>query len=110
MGDIAHPVAQEAFKTLMQRLSGLDNVIYAAGHDHSLQVFEFNNGGKTQISLVSGAANSNKISEVGEATDNIFSLSKVGFMVLDIYQNKCQLTVYTAENGKVVFEKLLFNN
>jgi hypothetical protein len=108
VGDIAHPIAQKAFKTLKQRLSGLDRVIYAAGHDHSLQVFEFDNGGKAQISLVSGAANSNKISEVGEATDNIFSLSEVGFMVLDIYQKKCLLTVYTADKSKVVFEKVLF--
>ncbi len=108
-GDIAHPDSQKAFKELMQHLAGVDNVIYAAGHDHSLQVFEFENGGKQQISLVSGAANHNKISAVGHAQDNVFALSDIGFMVLDVHKNNAQLKVYTAKKGAIVFEKTLFN-
>jgi len=108
VGEIAHPVAQKAIKALTQQLAGVDKVIYAAGHDHSLQVFEFDNEGKEQIALVSGAANDNKISPVGEASDNIFALSSIGFMVLDVYQNSSELKVYTSEKGQVVFNKTLF--
>jgi len=113
VGEIAHPVAQKAIKSLTNILAGYEKVIYAAGHDHSLQVFEFDNDGQQQVALVSGAANHNKISPVGETQDNIFALSDIGFMVLDIYQkdisqNKVQLKVYTAEKGQVVFEKVLF--
>jgi len=109
VGEIAHPVAQKAIKSLTQQLSGMDKVIYAAGHDHSLQVFEFDNEGSEQIALVSGAANHNKISPVGFASDNIFALSEIGFMVLDIYHNSSELKVYTAEKGQVVFKKILFS-
>jgi len=108
VGEIAHPVAQNAIKALTQQLAGMDKVIYAAGHDHSLQLFEFDNGGKEQVALVSGAANHNKISPVGQAKDNIFALSSIGFMVLDVYQNSSELKVYTSENGQVVFNKTLF--
>jgi len=107
IGDIAHPVSQKAFKTLKQRLAGIDNVMYAAGHDHSLQVFEFDNKGSQQIALVSGSANHNKLSAVGQATDNVFALSEVGFMVLDVYNDYVQLKVYTAEKAQVVFTKKL---
>jgi len=86
----------------------MDKVIYAAGHDHSLQVFEFDNEGKEQIALVSGAANHNKISAVGEASDNIFALSDIGFMVVDVYQHSSELKIYTSEKGQVVFNKILF--
>ncbi len=110
IGDIAHPVSQRAFKTLQQRLASIDNVIYAAGHDHSLQVFEFDNKGSQQIALVSGSANHNKLSAVGQSHDNVFALSEVGFMVLDVYQNNVQLKVYTAEKAQVVFEKVIFKN
>jgi len=110
VGEIAHPVSQKAIKTLTQQLSGMDKVIYAAGHDHSLQVFEFDNGGKEQIALVSGAANHNKISPVGKAKDNVFALSDIGFMVLDVYQNSSTLKVYTSAKGQVVFNKTIFSN
>jgi len=109
VGEIAHPVAQKAIKTLTQQLAGMDKVIYAAGHDHSLQVFEFDNEGSEQVALVSGAANHNKISAVGEAKDNTFALSDIGFMVLDVYQNSSELKVYTSKKGQVVFEKTLFS-
>ena len=107
VGDVAHPVSQQAFKALKQRLANLDNVIYAAGHDHSLQVFEFDNEGKQQVALVSGAANQKKLSAVGQSSDNVFALSKVGFMVLDVFQNDVQLKVYTADKSQVVFTKTL---
>ena len=114
VGEIAHPVAQKAIKSLTNILAGYEKVIYAAGHDHSLQVFEFGasanekNEGSKHIALVSGAANHNKISPVGETQDNIFSLSDIGFMVVDIYQNTVRLKVYTAKKGQVVYEKTLF--
>jgi len=109
-GDIANPITQKAIKALTLQLASMDKVIYAAGHDHSLQVFEFDNAGKKQIALVSGAANHNKITPVGKASDNIFALSEIGFMVLDIYQNNSELKVYTSEKGQIVFKKTLFSN
>ena len=108
VGEIAHPVVQKAIKSLTKTLAVYNKVIYAAGHDHSLQVFEFENEGQQQVALVSGAANHNKISPVGQSTDNVFARSDIGFMVLDVYQKEVQLKVYTVEKGQVVFEKVLF--
>ena len=93
----------------MQQFASMDKVIYAAGHDHSLQVFEFDNEGKDQVAVVSGAANHNKISPVGHASDNVFALSDIGFMVLEVYKNSIELKVYTSEKGQVVFKKMLFS-
>jgi len=114
VGEIAHPVSQKAIKSLTKILASYEKVIYAAGHDHSLQVFEFegfsseNNKNSKHIALVSGSANRNKLSPVGKTTDNIFALSEMGFMVLDIYQQSSELKVYTVKKGEVVFEKMLF--
>jgi len=108
IGDIAHPVSQEAFRKLKNRLAGMDNVIYAAGHDHSLQVFEFDNEGKQQIALVSGAANQKKLSDVGESSDNIFALSEMGFMVVDVYENTTELKIYNVKQDEPVFKKTIF--
>jgi len=108
VGEIAHPVSQKAIKSLTKILAGYEKVIYAAGHDHSLQVFDFDNQGNEQIALVSGAANRNKLSPVGKTQDTVFALSEMGFMVIDIYQNNSELQVHTVKKGGVVFKKSLF--
>ena len=59
-------------------------LIYAAGHDHSLQVLE---GRNTNYFLVSGAASSKKISEVSAGDNTLFAHAYTGFMVVDFLEN-----------------------
>ena len=62
-------------------LSGHDNVIYVAGHDHSLQVFSEAQG--ADYVLVSGAGSKDKITGVGKRQNTIFAHGEAGFIVLD---------------------------
>ena len=59
-------------------------LIYAAGHDHSLQVLE---GNTADYLLVSGAASQKKISEVSAGNNTVFAYQNTGFMVVDFLEN-----------------------
>ena len=59
-------------------------LIYAAGHDHSLQVLK---GNSTDYLLVSGAGSSNKLSGVTDGDNTSFAHEYTGFMVVDFLEN-----------------------
>ena len=59
-------------------------LIYASGHDHSLQVLK---GSNTDYLLVSGAAASKKVSEVTHGSNTLFAHARTGFMVVDFLAN-----------------------
>lgn len=63
-------------------------LIYAAGHDHSLQVLR---GRTTDYLLVSGAGSSKKISEVWHGYNTLFAHESTGFMVVDFLENDAVL-------------------
>ena len=76
-------------------------LIYASGHDHSLQVLK---GHNANYLLVSGAASSKKISEVGRGNNTLFSHAHAGFMVVDFLTNgKVLLRVVAPEDKGVQF-------
>jgi hypothetical protein len=78
-------------------------LIYAAGHDHSLQVIEMQRGVKYM--LVSGAGSASKISEVGHGENTLFAHSHPGFMAVDFLENG-RVLLRIIEPGKgVVFRK-----
>ncbi|MCA9741718.1 MAG: metallophosphoesterase [Deferribacteres bacterium] len=77
-------------KEMVQRLkaaiaTAAKPVIYAAGHDHGLQVLR----GKDPLAyvLVSGAGAEKKITKVGHGDDTYFAHVQPGFMVLDMLAN-----------------------
>ena len=59
-------------------------LIYAAGHDHSLQVLK---GRTANYLLVSGAGSNDKISKVRAENNTLFAHENTGFMVVDFLEN-----------------------
>ena len=91
------------------------NVIYAAGHDHSLQIFEASSvesrtapAGKLgpDFQLVSGAAHQNKLSGVGHNDNTLFAVSAEGLMKLSIYSEGAAVEVISS-NGDLLHRQWL---
>ena len=59
-------------------------LIYAAGHEHSLQVLK---GSTADYLLVSGAGSRNKLSGVTDGDTTLFAHEQTGFMVVDFLEN-----------------------
>ena len=80
-------------------------LIYAAGHDHSLQVL---NGDTTDYLLVSGAGSTTKLSAVCAGKDTLFAHKHTGFMVVDFLENgKVLLRVVEPADKEIVFHHYL---
>jgi hypothetical protein len=75
-------------------LSKYDKVIYAAGHDHNLQVLRKPASGGPAYNIVSGAANSNKVSGVWHGNNTRFALSQEGFVELSVTADGTYLQVF----------------
>ena len=80
-------------------------LIYASGHDHSLQVLK---GHNANYLLVSGAASEKKISEVTDGPDTLFAYQSTGFMVIDfLTDSRVLLRVVEPGNKGVRFHLYL---
>jgi hypothetical protein len=100
--DVDHPSYQRMIVALRQVLARYPRVIYAAGHEHSLQVFGDAAGESPAYSLVSGAGNSSKISGVWHNDNSRFALSQEGFMELNITDAGVYLSVYDIHHVQAV--------
>lgn len=67
-------------------------LVYAAGHEHSLQVL---NGVSADYVLVSGTGSSRHSTRVGKGQDTLFAQEGDGFMVLDARPDGVRLAVVT---------------
>ena len=94
--DTPSPIYQQMIADLNRVMSKYQRVIYAAGHEHSLQVFRGGGPqrGGAQYTLVSGAANSNKLSGVWHNDNTRFALSQEGFMELNLTDAGVYLQVF----------------
>ncbi len=94
--DTCHPLYQRMIADLYEVMGKHDRVLYAAGHEHSLQVYRDANekGQGPEYSLVSGAGNSNKVSGVWHNENTRFALSQEGFMELNITDQGVYLQVF----------------
>ncbi|MGB1342025.1 MAG: metallophosphoesterase [Pseudomonadales bacterium] len=95
-------------------------VVYAAGHEHSLQVFEAlsaappakesSSRGTLKIGadyqLVSGAAHRNKVSGVGHNDNTLFAVATEGLMKLSIYSEGTTVEVISSD-GKLLHRQWL---
>ncbi len=97
------------YNDLMQRISVLasdtDKVIFASGHEHSLQYIEHD----AIKQIVSGAGAKNSAAALGE--DGLFSYGGQGFAILDIYEDESSaVRFYSAVNGmpELLFTKEVF--
>lgn len=94
-----------AFATRKLPPQGPPLLIYAAGHEHSLQVLK---GDVTDYLLVSGAAASRKVTEVMSGDNTLFAHQHTGFMAIDFLNDgKVLLRVVEPEGKGVLFHQWL---
>lgn len=105
-----HDLNSDSYQMMIKELKKvfMENkpLIYAAGHDHSLQVLD---GGETiKYILVSGAGSSSHLSPVTHGENTYFAHQHVGFMAVDFLKDG-EVWLYVVEPGKdeVVFFKKL---
>ena len=104
--DTHHMPYQKLINGLNDALEGNDKIIYAAGHEHSLQVFKDKQHGP-KFHLVSGAANQSKVSGVGHNANTQFAVSQEGFMRLSIYPQGNFLEVFSTQQQAVIYSQWL---
>ncbi|RKU20026.1 hypothetical protein C6500_09515 [Candidatus Poribacteria bacterium] len=94
-----------AFTTRKSPPQGPPLLIYASGHEHSLQVLK---GNVTDYLLVSGAAASRKVTEVMSGNNTLFAHQHTGFMAIDFLNDgRVLLRVVEPEGNGVVFHRWL---
>ena len=94
-GDLDDAPYQRYIHALEKITIAYPKVVFAAGHDHSLQLFKSANA--SRFDLVSGAANASKVSMVAHNENTLFAQAIEGLMVLDVYTEGVLLSVYTVE-------------
>ena len=94
-----------AFSARKQADQDRSLLIYAAGHEHSLQVLK---GDSVDYLLVSGAAASQKITKVSSGENTLFAHQHTGFMAVDFFTDgKVLLRVVEPEGRGVLFHRWL---
>lgn len=93
------------FNTVFSGATKTPLLIYASGHDHSLQVLQ---GDTTDYLLISGLGSSEKATEVSHGDNTLFAHQHSGFMVLDFFEDgKVLLRVVEPVAKEVLFHRWL---
>ncbi|MEO7265607.1 MAG: metallophosphoesterase [Ferruginibacter sp.] len=94
--DLKHPLYQTMIHEIEAKVKGHPNVIFAAGHEHTLQMIQ--DSGYNFI--VSGGGC--KTSRVSKSRNTLFAASSTGFATLEISKNKnVQVKFYTVNLDSV---------
>jgi hypothetical protein len=108
------PEYQELVRALTRGLSPRPPLVYAAGHEHNLQLLDGRkadtpgSGRAADYLLISGLGSSAKASSVTHQADTMFSYLHPGFMTLDFYRNGAVLLrVVVPPGGEVVYSTWL---
>jgi hypothetical protein len=108
------PEYQEFVRALTRGLAPRPPLVYAAGHDHNLQILDGRNattpgpGRAADYLLISGLGSRVKASSVTHRADTMFSYLHPGFMALDFYGNGAVLLrVVVPPDGEVVYSTWL---
>jgi len=106
--DNTHPKYKAIMKQVLSSMNEAKHVIYAAGHEHSLQLIEK----EGHHFIVSGSGS--KTTHVRDGKGSKFSKSESGFAVLDLdNEGKATVAFWGKENGLLyeqsLYEKELFN-
>lgn len=96
--DTYHPNYQRVINAMNATMAPFEKMIHAAGHDHSLQVFRRPHDHAPEYTIVSGAANTSKLSGVWHTDNTRFALSQEGFIELNITENGAYLQVFDIHN------------
>jgi surface antigen Omp85-like protein/calcineurin-like phosphoesterase family protein len=103
--DLAHPVYQSMIDELNNIIDDYDNVIYVAGHDHSLQYL----ADKNNHHIISGAGS--KVTYLKNNRDLIFGAEKKGFSKVSFLSNgEVWLEFYSPEKSgdNLLYKQLLY--
>ncbi len=93
-------------RRITEAVSGSKPLVYASGHEHSLQVFE--NVDVAEYVLVSGAGAGKKIEKVGHDSRTLFAHSHPGFMAIDFLSDgRVLLRVIEPGEAQSVYSKWL---
>lgn len=111
-GILSQDFSSSSYRYLREQLekvfSRYPPMVYASGHEHSLQVLKEKYG---MLQLVSGGGLESRIKNVGKGKNTIFSYEQAGFMRLDILRDgKVKLIVIVPDNndkGKEVFSIMI---
>ncbi|MEO2167634.1 MAG: metallophosphoesterase [bacterium] len=80
--DLGEPQYIEMTTQLSEPLKKNPPLVYAAGHDHALQILD--GGELAGVQVVSGAGSENKVSPVTNIDETIFAHAHTGFGVIDV--------------------------
>ena len=108
--DTSNDLYKDLIEKMEKVISKYPNIIYASGHEHTLQILK---GINNNIYLISGFGTSVHINNVSYGDKSILSVLSPGFMQLDFLSGgKIRLGVYTvSENSELaeeVFSTWLF--
>ncbi|MEO9144440.1 MAG: metallophosphoesterase, partial [Ginsengibacter sp.] len=104
--DLPYPAYANMIKNIERVVKPYSNVIYAAGHEHTLQLIK----GKSHYYIVSGAGS--KKTRISNGKNLLYKAESLGFATLDISKNKnVQVDFYTVNSDSAThsFAKNLFN-
>lgn len=82
LGNTYEPAYAQWIENMKRAMRENPPLVYAAGHDHSLQVLE--GEGIARVQVVSGAGAPERVSRVTHIRQTLFAHAAPGFMVLDI--------------------------
>jgi len=104
--DICHPVNTEMVNSLKAAIAEYENVVYAAGHEHSLQYFPF----KGNHLIVSGSGS--KVTHLADSKQLGFGAERIGLARLSYYTNGDTWIEYISPdangNREILFSKKLY--
>lgn len=93
--DISNSTYQNYINEIEGVLSKHNNIIYASGHEHSLQVLK---GINNSVYLISGFGTSTHSVEIIKGENMWFGASKPGFMQVDLYNDEnVQITIFEVD-------------
>lgn len=82
MQDVGHPTYRTFRDSLLAAMRAAPPLVYAAGHDHQLQLFE---GPGARWSVVSGSGSASKVEGFAAAQPTVFGRAAPGYVRLDAW-------------------------
>lgn len=93
---------------LLKSIYDKDGLIFASGHEHSLQFIPYKNGPHIQYQLVSGSAS--KPSFVKEKSGDVATYRGEGFIAVHFFGNKTKKIEFWNEEGFNVYQRIVEAN
>lgn len=99
--DIPNPVYKEMRTGMVRIMSQYPNVVYANGHEHTLQLIE-----KDSLYYITSGAGA-KTTPVKKGADSYFAAATKGFAQLDWLSDGTSKIYFWDANGQLLYEKVL---